>query len=147
MCKYLHRDTRGRSPRSPGQLLQSVCLKLWVRRSLPRTLNHVYGFHEFQVVFEWLLKQTAGMKTKMVIKWIRANKQSCIQMNDNHWKCNVIYEPAAAEWFVIWPWWDWFHLLPNKTSPVISQDIVDPPWQGLITVAGHLRAILSVLKV
>lgn len=29
----------------------------------------------------------------------------------------------------------------------MSQDIVDPPWQGLITVAGHLRAILCVLKV
>lgn len=59
----------------------------------------------------------------------------------------IIYVPAAEDWFVICSGWCCFHSLPYETGPVVSQDIVDPPWQGLVTVAGHLRALLSVLKV
>lgn len=58
----------------------------------------------------------------------------------------IIYVPAAEDWFIICPGRYWFHSLPHKTGPVVSQDIMDPPWHGLVTVAGHLRAILRVLK-
>lgn len=55
--------------------------------------------------------------------------------------------PAAEEGFDTRVGWNWFHLLPSKTGPVVPQDIVDPARQGLVTVAGHLAALLRVLQV
>lgn len=55
--------------------------------------------------------------------------------------------PVAEEGFDILVGRNWLHLLPGKTGPVVSQDIVDPARQGLVTVAGHLAALLGVLQV
>lgn len=59
----------------------------------------------------------------------------------------IIYIPTVKKWFVFFPGKCWFLPLANKTGPVVSQDIMDPPWQGLVAVTGHLCALLSVLKV
>lgn len=59
----------------------------------------------------------------------------------------IVYIPAAENRFVISSGWYWFHPLAHKTGPVVPEDIVNPPWQGLVTVACHLRALLCVLKV
>lgn len=58
----------------------------------------------------------------------------------------IIDVPAVEDWFVILSGRYWCHFLPYKTGPVVSQDIMNPSWQGLVTVAGHLRALLRVLK-
>lgn len=56
------------------------------------------------------------------------------------------HSPIAEGRSGTWMRWDWFHLLPYEAGPVVAQDIVSPPWQGLVTVAGHLGALLTVLQ-
>lgn len=55
--------------------------------------------------------------------------------------------PAAEEGLDISMGWNWLHLLASKTGPVVTQDIVDPARQGLVTVAGHAAALFRVLQV
>lgn len=57
------------------------------------------------------------------------------------------YVLAAVDWAdVVCSGWHWFDFLPNKTGPVVSQDIMDPSRKGLVTVAGHLMTIRRVLQ-
>ena len=39
-----------------------------------------------------------------------------------------------------------FHSLGHEAGPVVTQDVVDPAWQGLVAVAGHILALLGVLN-
>lgn len=38
------------------------------------------------------------------------------------------------------------HSLGHEAGPVVAQDIVDPAGQSLVAVAGHVLALLGVLK-
>lgn len=40
----------------------------------------------------------------------------------------------------------WDNPLGSEAGPVVPQRIMDPAWQSLVTVAGHLRALLRVLE-
>lgn len=55
--------------------------------------------------------------------------------------------PAAEERPGVPVGCNWFHLLPSKADPVVSQDVVDPARHGLVTVAGHSAALFRVLHV
>lgn len=60
-------------------------------------------------------------------------------------RCGAV--PAAEERPDISAGWNWLHLLPSETGPVVSQDVVDPARQGLVTVAGDAAALVRVLQV
>lgn len=123
-------------------LLQGECFMLRVRHRLPEILLRVYTFDEVHVVFVRHVEPTGGARKKI-------SSDSLLHQRGGEEKPGypAVRLPAAEEGFDTRVGCNWFHLLPSKTGPVVSQDIVDPARQGLVTVAGHLAALLRVLQV
>lgn len=129
-------------------LLQGECFMLRVRHRLPEILLRVYTFDEVHVVFVRHVEPTGEVRKK-ISSDSRLHQRG--EKKPGHpllvKQETAVQLPAAAEGFDTRVGWNWFHLLPGKTGPVVSQDIVDPARQGLVTVAGHLAALLRVLQV
>lgn len=125
-------------------LLQGERFMLRVRRRLPEILLCVYAFDEVHVVFVRHVEPTAEVRKKMSSDSLEKNP-GCPLLAEQEMAVHLL--PVAEEGFDILVGQNWLHLLPSKTGPVVSQDIVDPARQGLVTVAGHLAALLGVLQV
>lgn len=77
VCKYSHGDTWGEAPGAVEELLSSERLKLWVRHSLPGTLNLVNGFNKVQIMFIQHLKWPVG---SIITAFSLSHKEHFIQL-------------------------------------------------------------------
>lgn len=114
---------------------------LRVRLRPPHVLLRVDAFDEVHVVFKRLLQPTGEHRKDMSSD--STTQEERMQESPCWWGA----VPAAEERPDISAGWNWLHLLPSETGPVVSQDVVDPARQGLVTVAGDAAALVRVLQV